>query len=40
MSEWGWVAFGFSVLYGMLAVYVGWTVYRIRDARRRLSALR
>ena len=39
MSEWGWVLLGFSVLYGMVAAYIGWTAWRIRDARRRLLEL-
>ena len=40
MSEWGWVAFGYSVVYVSLALYVGWTVARMRRARRMLRELR
>ena len=40
MSEWGWVAFGYSVMWGSLAVYVGWIAYRVRRAKARLEELR
>ena len=39
MSEWGWVAFGFSVAYGSIALYFGWTAVRIRRAKRLLKEL-
>jgi len=39
MSEWGWVIFGYTVVYGSLVAYVGWLGYRIRRARRRLLEL-
>jgi len=39
MSEWGWVAFGFSVAYGSVALYVGWTAARVRRANRLLKDL-
>ena len=40
MSEWSWVAFGYSVVYGSLALYVGWTVARAHRVRRLLRELR
>lgn len=36
MSDWGWVAFGYVVMYGILGAYVGWLAYRIRLVRRKL----
>ncbi len=39
MSEWGWVAFGYAVMYGIIAAYVGWITVRVRRARRRLQEL-
>ena len=40
MSEWGWVAFGYTAAYGALTLYVAWTAMRIRRARRMLRELR
>ena len=39
MSEWGWVAFGYSVVYGTMAAYVTWTTLRLRRARRLLREM-
>ncbi len=39
MSEWGWVALGFSVAYGSIALYAGWTATRLRRTRRTLEEL-
>ncbi len=37
MSEWGWVALGFSATYGSIVLYGAWTLARLRRARRRLE---
>lgn len=37
MSDWGWVAFAFSVTYVSMALYATWTGRRLRQARRRLE---
>ncbi len=39
MSEWGWVAFGYSVMYGLLAAYVASLAYRVQRAQQRLRGL-
>lgn len=39
VSDWGWVVFGYSVLYGTLGAYVAWMAYRLQQARRRLGEL-
>lgn len=39
MSDWGWVAFGFVTVYGLLAGYVAWTAWRVRRANERLRRL-
>jgi len=39
VSDWGWVVFGYAVLYGTLAAYVASIAYRLRQARRRLGEL-
>lgn len=37
MSDWGWVAFGYAVVYGAIAGYAVFLAVRIRKARSRLS---
>jgi len=39
MSNWGWVALGFSTVYGLLISYVGWTAWRVQRANERLRKL-
>lgn len=39
MSEWAWIVLGYSVVYGTLALYVGWTMSRARRMRRALREL-
>ncbi len=39
MSEWGWVAVGYGVMYGALAAYAGSLALRVSRARRRLDEL-
>ena len=39
MSDWGWVGFGYSVVYGTLAAYAVFLSMRLRTARRRLERL-
>ena len=39
MSDWGWITFGYVVVYGGIAGYAALLVRRIRNARRRLSGL-
>jgi hypothetical protein len=39
MSDWGWVALAFSVVYGTLISYVAWTAWRVRRASKRLQEL-
>lgn len=39
MSDWGWVVFGYGVMYGTLGAYVVWMAYRLQRARRRLGEL-
>lgn len=34
MSDWGWVAFAYTVVYGSLAAYVGWLSSRSRRTPR------
>jgi len=34
MSDWAWVALGYGVVYGVLAVYAGFLVRRVLLARR------
>ena len=40
MSEWGWVAFAYSVAYAAILSYIGWLAWRVRNARRRLEEVR
>jgi hypothetical protein len=37
MSEWGWVAFAYTVTYGSLAVFATSIAIRIRSARRSIG---
>jgi hypothetical protein len=37
MSEWGWVAFGYAVVYGGVAAYAAGLTWRLRAARRRAA---
>jgi hypothetical protein len=37
MSEWGWVAFAYTVAYGSLAVFATSIAIRIRSARRSIG---
>jgi hypothetical protein len=37
MSDWGWVAFAYTVTFGSMAAYAWWTAARLRGARRRLE---
>jgi len=37
MSEWGWVAFAYTVAYGSLAIYAGSIVVRMRNARKSIG---
>ncbi|MDP8958087.1 MAG: hypothetical protein M3N51_02565 [Actinomycetota bacterium] len=37
MSDWGWVAFAYSVTYGGIILYVGFLLRRLRGARSRLD---
>jgi hypothetical protein len=37
MSEWGWIALGFSVTYGSITAYALWTMSRLRRAHRALE---
>jgi hypothetical protein len=37
MSEWGWVAFAYTVAYGSLAVFAASIVVRMRSARRSIG---
>jgi len=37
MSEWGWVAFAYSIVYGSLAVFATSIALRIRSARRSIG---
>jgi hypothetical protein len=30
VSDWGWVAFGYTVVYLTLFAYVGWSIYQYR----------
>lgn len=39
MSDWGWVAFGYVVVYGGIAGYAVFLAVRIRKARGRLNGL-
>ncbi len=39
MSEWGWVAFAYSVAYGSLAAYCASIAIRIRNARRSIGGI-
>ncbi len=39
MADWGWVTFGYVVMYGILGAYVGWLAYRTRSVRRKLTDL-
>ena len=39
MSDWGWITFGYAVVYGVLALYAGVLTLRHRNARRRLDRL-
>jgi hypothetical protein len=34
MSDWGWVAFAYLVVFGTLGTYAGWLVTRLRRERR------
>jgi len=38
MSEWGWVAFAYSVAYGSLALFIISISVRIHNARRKIEA--
>jgi len=37
VSEWGWVAFAYTVAYGSLAVYAGSIIVRMRNARKSIG---
>jgi hypothetical protein len=37
LSDWGWVAYAYSVTYAGMIVYVTWLVWRIRSIRRRVE---
>ena len=37
MSDLGWITLGYSVVYGVVAVYAGFLVRRVADARRRVE---
>ena len=37
MSDWGWITFGYAVVYGGVAAYAVFLAYRIRKVRGRLS---
>jgi hypothetical protein len=39
MSSWGWVALGFSTVYGVMILYIGWLAWRVRKANERLRRL-
>lgn len=39
MSNWGWVALGFGVVYGVMISYAGWLAWRVRRATDRLRRL-
>jgi hypothetical protein len=34
MSDWGWVAFAYTVVFGTLAGYTAWLASRLRRGRR------
>lgn len=35
MGDWGWVAFGYATVYGVIVGYAAWLGYRLRRVRRR-----
>jgi hypothetical protein len=37
-GDWGWIAFGYAVVYGVIVAYAGALAWRLRAARRRLGA--
>jgi CcmD family protein len=39
MSDWGWITFGYTVVYGGIAAYAAFLTGRYRKARRRLDGL-
>ena len=38
MSDWGWVTFGYVVVYGVVFAYAGVLMWRIRVVRSRVDA--
>lgn len=39
MSDWGWITFGYAVVYGGIVGYAAFLTGRYRKARRRLDGL-
>ena len=37
MSDWGWITFGYAVVYGCIAAYASYLTVRFRRAKRRLD---
>jgi hypothetical protein len=39
MSDWGWIAMGYGVVYGVVAAYAGLLIRRVAQIRRGRDAL-
>jgi hypothetical protein len=39
MSDWGWITFGYIVVYGGIVAYAAFLAFRHRNAQRRLDGV-